>query len=169
MMRLRGAALIGALAATAAAQDISFSKAATEGCLAGASDLAGREACVGASAEACIDTPDGSTTVGMGFCLGAERDYWDVRLNGAYRALLAIEDAAAAELKQLGSAAPSPAESLRAMERAWIAYRDAACSYEVSTWGGGTGGGPAGADCMMRLTARQALMLEDRLKVAVGP
>ena len=161
--------LVLMLAGPAAAQDVPFSIDATEACLAGASDMAGREACVGSSAEACIDTPDGLTTAGMGFCLGAERDYWDARLNGAYEALLTIEDTAASELSELGSAAPSPAEALRAMERAWIAFRDAACAYEVSTWGGGTGGGPAGADCMMRLTARQALMLEDRLKVAVGP
>jgi uncharacterized protein YecT (DUF1311 family) len=169
MMRLAGAALVSVLAFATAAQEVPFSIEATEACLAGASDRAGREACVGASAEACMDTPDGSTTVGMGFCLGAERDWWGVRLNGAYQSLLAIEDAAAAELKELGSAAPSPAAALRAMERAWIAWRDAACEYEVSTWGGGTGGGPAGADCMMRLTARQALALEDRLKVAGGP
>jgi uncharacterized protein YecT (DUF1311 family) len=131
--------------------------------------MPGREACVGASAEACIETPEGSTTVGMSSCFGAEHDYWDARLNGAYQALLTIEDAAAAELGDLGSAAPSPAEALRAMEQAWIAWRDAACGYEVSTWGGGSGGGPAGAACMMRLTARQALALQDRLKVAVGP
>ena len=169
-MRLGEAALTGILAAAAAsAQAVPFSIDPTEACLAGASDVAGREACVGASAEACIDTPDGVTTASMGFCLGAERDYWDGRLNGAYQALLAIEDTAAAELSELGSAAPSPAEALRAMERAWTAFRDAACAYEVSTWGGGTGGGPAGADCMMRLTARQALVLEGRLKVAVGP
>ena len=49
------------------------------------------------------------------------------------------------------------------MQRAWIAWRDAACLYEVSQWGGGTGGGPAGADCMMRLAGEQALALEDRL------
>ena len=55
------------------------------------------------------------------------------------------------------------------MQRAWTAYRDAACAYEVSTWGGATGGGPAGEDCMMRLTARQALVLEDRLRAAAGP
>jgi uncharacterized protein YecT (DUF1311 family) len=49
------------------------------------------------------------------------------------------------------------------MQRAWIGYRDAACAYEESQWGGGTGGGPASVDCAMRLTARQALALEARL------
>ena len=63
-----------------------FSPDATEACLAGGErSWPAREACVGSSAEACIDTPDGSTTVGMGFCLGAERRYWDARLNAPTR------------------------------------------------------------------------------------
>ena len=45
------------------------------------------------------------------------------------------------------------------MRRAWIAFRDAACNYEATRWGGGTGAGPAAADCVMKLTARQALHL----------
>ena len=49
------------------------------------------------------------------------------------------------------------------MQRAWIAYRDAACAYEASQWGGGTGAGPAATGCMMTLTGRQALALEERL------
>ena len=99
----------------------------------------------------------------MGFCYGAEYDYWDARLNAAYGALMAMEKAAEAELGELGSAAPSPAAALRDMQRAWIGYRDAACLYEVSQWGGGTGGGPAGAGCMMQITGEQALALEARL------
>ena len=59
------------LAGPAAAQDIAFAPEATEGCVAAAGDVAGREACVGRSADACMATPDGATTVGMGFCLDA--------------------------------------------------------------------------------------------------
>jgi uncharacterized protein YecT (DUF1311 family) len=155
--------LAGLLAALPAAGQVPFSPAATEACLAAATDDAGREACVGLSAGACMDTPDGSSTVGMGFCLGGERDFWDARLNAAYGTLMASEKAVEAEYQALGSAAPSPAAALLAMQRAWIGYRDAACAYEESQWGGGTGGGPASVDCAMRLTARQALALEDRL------
>jgi uncharacterized protein YecT (DUF1311 family) len=150
-------------AGPAAAQDVAFAPVATETCLAAAGDEAAKEACVGKAAEACIDTPDGQTTVGMGFCYGAERDWWDARLNAAYGELMAMETAVEAELKELGSAAASPAAALREMQRAWIGYRDAACLYEVSQWGGGTGGGPAGAACMMQLTGEQALALEGRL------
>jgi uncharacterized protein YecT (DUF1311 family) len=55
------------------------------------------------------------------------------------------------------------APALQEMQRAWIAFRDTTCQYEVTQWGGGTGSGPAFADCRMRTTARQALTLEDRL------
>ncbi len=160
-----GAALLAGLfaAVPAAGQDIAFSPGKTERCLAGAADLPAREACVGLSADACIDTPGGYTTVGMGFCLRSEADFWDARLNAAYGALMQMETAVAAEQKRLGSAALSPALALRDMQRAWIGYRDAACEYEYSQWGGGTGAGPASAECAMRLTARQALALEDRL------
>jgi uncharacterized protein YecT (DUF1311 family) len=163
-------ALLGVLGAAgpAAAQNIPFSTEATEGCLAGAVDRPARDACVGLSANACIDTPDGYTTVGMGFCYREEHAFWDARLNAAHGALMDIEEAADAELKELGSAAPSASAALRDMQRAWIAYRDAACAYERSQWGGGTGGGPATAACMMRLTAAQALTLESRLAERSG-
>jgi uncharacterized protein YecT (DUF1311 family) len=99
----------------------------------------------------------------MSFCYDKELAFWDARLNAAYGALMEIEKAGDAELKELGSAAPSTSAALREMQRAWIGYRDAACAYELSQWGGGTGGGPATADCLMRLTAAQALTLEERL------
>jgi uncharacterized protein YecT (DUF1311 family) len=157
------AAMLSAAALPARGQELSFSAEPTEACLA-AADAAAREACVGRAAEACIDTPDGYTTVGMGFCLGRELEFWDGRLNAAYRALMAREEAVDAEMESLGTAAPSPAEALREMQRAWMAFRDAACAYERSQWGGGTGGGPASAECMMRLTAEQALTLEGRVE-----
>ena len=52
------------------------------------------------------------------------------------------------------------AVALRAMQRAWIGFRDATCDYERSLWGGGTGGGPATAACLMRMTGEQTLYLE---------
>ena len=145
----------------ASAEDLRFSPEATETCL---GRVPSREGCIGYAADECTGSPGGSTTVGMGYCYGQEFEYWDARLNAAYAALMAIERAQDAEIKELGSAAPSTAEALRAMQRAWIAYRDAACDYERSQWGGGTGGGPASAACMMGLTGSQALALEDRLE-----
>ena len=159
-MRWETLAMVLAVTGPGTAQEIPFSPEATEGCLAVAADPA---SCVGLSADACMASPDGQSTVGMGFCLGREYELWDDRLNAAYGGLMELEKAAEAELKDLGSAAPSPAVALRDMQRAWIPYRTAACAYEWSQWGGGTGAGPASAECMMRLTARQALALEERL------
>jgi uncharacterized protein YecT (DUF1311 family) len=164
-----GALLLGLAAGAAAAQTAPVSQEATEACLAAASDLLGQEACIGKAAEGCIEGPNGSSNAGIGFCYGAERDIWDARLNGAYETLLKLEESNAAELAELQSAAPSPAAALRDMQRAWIAYRDAACEYEATTWGGGSGAGPAAAQCMMQLTAQQALALEARLRAAGGP
>jgi uncharacterized protein YecT (DUF1311 family) len=150
------------LPAAAAAQDLAFSPVATETCLAAATD--DPQACIGLAAEACMAaTSDGGTTVGMGFCLDAEYRWWDDRLNLVYRRLLADHQAADREAAADGVRAPSLAEGLVAMQRAWIPFRDAACAYEVAHWGGGTGGGPAAAECRMRLTGEQALALALRI------
>ena len=45
------------------------------------------------------------------------------------------------------------------MQRKWIDFRDAACAFEASKWGGGTGGGPAATQCHLTLTAQQYLRL----------
>ena len=155
---------LGFLAGGAAAQDLAFSPEATEACLMGAADVPAKEACIGMAAGVCIDTPDGYTTVGMGFCLGYERDWWDARLNAAYGKLMAQEKATMKDMADFGAHVPDTVAALRDMQRAWIGWRDASCAYEASTWGGGTGGGPANAGCVMDLTGRQALALEARLE-----
>jgi len=116
--------------------------------------------CIGRAAAACMMTPGGDTTIGMMECLDGEVRYWDVRLNTAYAERVAIAKEQDAEMRDLGSAAASIEESLRAMQRSWIAFRDASCLYEQVQWMGGTGGGPATAACHMHETARQALKLE---------
>ena len=148
----------------AAAQELPYSPEATEACLAKAILPSEDEACIGTSAQLCIDTPDGYTTVGMGFCLGHERDYWDARLNAAYGQLMEIEKSVDDEMTKLGSSVPSSVEALRNMQRAWITFRDSACAYERVQWGGGSGGGPAVANCQMVMTGQQALRLEYRLE-----
>ena len=105
-------------------------------------------------------TPGGDTTIGMIECLEGELGYWDGRLNAAYVKRVAIAKEQDAEMRELGSAAASIEESLRAMQRAWIAFRDASCLYEQAQWMGGTGGGPGTMACHMHETARQALKLE---------
>ena len=146
------------LALPAAAQDVAFDGAITEACL--ATD-APSESCIGLAAEACMrDTEGGESTVGMGACLAAEAAYWDGRLNAAYDALRVRTRAVDAETLDYGVVAPSQAEALQAMQRAWIPFRDAACDYERSKWGGGTGQGPASAACLLHQTAMRTLALE---------
>jgi len=143
--------------APAAAEDLVFDMDQTVTCLDRTDVVHEQRACVGASAEACMEaTPGGYSTVGMGACLEYEYEYWDGRLNDAYRVLLDSERADDLEWGQ----PVKKADALRDMQRAWIAYRDATCDYERSQWGGGTGGSPATAACLMRLTGEQALYLE---------
>ncbi len=158
-------ALLFVSGAAALAEPV-FTPAATEACVieaeATSPGLGGHGVldCVGRAAGACMMTPGGDTTLGMMDCLEGERGYWDARLNIAYAGRIAAAQALDAETRTLGSAAASIEEGLRAMQRAWISFRDAACLYEQAQWMGGTGGGPATQACHMHETARQALKLE---------
>jgi len=145
----------------ALAQDLVYSDAATESCLS-AADGAARRDCIGAAAAACMaDTPGGSSTAAMSGCLDSEYRYWDGALNDAYGALMAQYEANDAEAKAGGWNAPEQVPALKAMQRAWITYRDARCDFERAKWGGGTGGGPATVQCLMQTTAEQTLLLRD--------
>ena len=144
----------------AVAQDIPYDPADVETCL--QTSIADPYQCIGVGAEACYARSGGSN-VEYGFCNGAERDDWDARLNTVYQALLVAQAETTAELREYRPDAPDQVEMMRDMQRAWIAYRDAACEWEYVQWGGGTGGGPAHALCMGRLTAQQTLHLEQWL------
>ncbi|MDO5706627.1 MAG: lysozyme inhibitor LprI family protein [Paracoccus sp. (in: a-proteobacteria)] len=117
-----------------------------------------RLSCIGKASDPCMD----SSTVGMVGCLAQETDQWDGLLNAAYQVLTADAENADKELEGTGLTVPLSAPALQQMQRAWIAFRDAACDYEAATWQGGTGAGPAAQHCLMDLTARQALRLKDQ-------
>ena len=149
------------LAGPAAAQEVRFSPAATDACVAQAAAPEAKRSCLGLSAQQCMgETSGGSTTIGMMDCLDQERDYWDARLNAAYKILRAKAKASDADLAEWGSSAPGTEPALKQMQRAWITYRDTTCEFERAQWGGGSGGGPAVLSCLMRLTGEQALYLE---------
>ncbi|GAA6181040.1 hypothetical protein NBRC116594_24780 [Shimia sp. NS0008-38b] len=138
-----------------------FTPKATETCLATMAESQDPATCIGASANLCMETTEGGwSTYGMSTCLNHELQYWDARLNAAYKDVQAKRKATDKEMTELESSAPSQSESLLAMQRAWIGFRDAKCDYERSLWGGGTGGGPATVSCHMYITAEQALFLE---------
>ena len=148
-------------AGVAAAQDLQYSNDLTAACVYAQPTLAGQKTCIGRSAQACMDaTSMGNTTVGMGGCVSYELEYWDTRLNAAYKTQLAKAKAWDVEMRELGSSAESMEDALRNMQRSWIPWRDATCGFERAQWGGGTGGGPATYACLVRLTGEQALYLE---------
>lgn len=150
-----------AVSPAAQAQDLNFSIAPTQSCLVATADPAARRACAGKAADACMtNTPGGETTVGMSSCLDQEVKQWDGWLNAAYGTLLAKAQASDEEAEKWGTSGPRITPALREMQRKWIAYRDTTCDFEMSQWGGGSGTGPAGLNCLLRLTADQAIYLE---------
>ncbi len=136
-----------------------------EDCLQGKEGYEARASCIGAASDDCMTTPSGQTTVGMVQCLSLEATDWDNRLTATYHQLMKEQKAADDELAALGSAVkPERAKRLQQMERQWIAFRDGACKFEEAQWDGGSGSGPAVNGCVMTLTGRQALYLEQYLK-----
>jgi uncharacterized protein YecT (DUF1311 family) len=135
-----------------------FDGALIQACL----DAGGWRDCIGVATNACIGaTPGGSSTVSMTGCTQAEAAWWDARLNAEYRALMDRERQGDADWQPIPGMLPRPSgeEALRTMQRTWIAYRDATCTYEELQWWGGTGASGAAAGCRLRLTAEQVLAL----------
>lgn len=149
------------LAAPAMAEDLVFDIDATTACLAAQESDHAKLLCVGRAATACMDmSAGGTTTVGMGGCLAAELEWWDAELNLAYQSLIADAKKVEADAEEFGYRTPPMVAPIREMQRVWIGYRDGLCAFERAKWGGGTGGGPASAACMMQETARQTLVLQ---------
>ncbi len=147
---------IALMATPLSAQELSFAPEPTETCLYNTAHGGDKSQCIGLAANQCMSSADGQTTIGMGFCLDAELSYWDGILNSGYQQLRAALQASDAELPETLAI---QADQLRDMQRAWIAFRDARCSFEAAQWQGGTGASPAYLACMMTVTGEQALYL----------
>ncbi|MBS8226553.1 DUF1311 domain-containing protein [Vannielia litorea] len=144
-----------------AAQELSFHPMITEECEEQRPELSEREQCIGWAANACMEnTQGGGSTMGMNGCLDAEWQYWDTRLNQHYKEAMARAKAFDVDMATRENGLLSAADSLRDMQRAWIAFRDAKCDFVRSQWSGGTGQGPAMLSCLMQETGRQALWLQ---------
>ncbi|MFN3953023.1 MAG: lysozyme inhibitor LprI family protein [Pararhodobacter sp.] len=160
MMRALALALL--LPATSAlSEGVKFDGPMVEQCLAGG----GWRDCIGQAAGQCMQaTPGGESTAGMVGCLDAEWQWWDGELNSRYRELLARARQIDAEPPIEGMLPrPSDEAALRAMQRAWISWRDATCDYEALQWWGGSGASPARIGCLLGLTGEQALRLRSLL------
>lgn len=107
-------------------------------------DDAGRDVlalrhCEGMVAEACMaGEPDGESNLGMSQCSYAEAEFWDARLNAAWRELIALVRHADAESRTYEPEFAVREDRLRAAERAWIAYRDAQCAFDYAIYGSGS-------------------------------
>ncbi|WP_018148986.1 lysozyme inhibitor LprI family protein [Henriciella marina] len=118
---------------------------------------ADRAACIGTIINACPGI-EGSTS-DMVECIDRELTFWDARLNGAYKDLRAVY----AEQDQDEPDGMQLADDLRDTQRAWIAWRDAKCSFAYREFRGGTIGRITGADCMNSMTAARAMELEEHI------
>lgn len=93
----------------------------------------------------CMDRSNG-VTVEMLNCIGAETQRQDVRLNQAYKEVMA-------------SLTPERKKQLQDAQRAWIKYRDANCDFYADP-DGGTLATVSSNDCFMSATAARAKELE---------
>jgi len=110
-----------------------------------------REHCVGYAAEICIAADeDGSSTLGTADCVRREARVWEARLNDAYKTLLSRTSG-------------RTRDSYRRAERAWITYRDATCAVAAARLGTHDRVVPVTTNCLLDLTARQALWLDGEL------
>lgn len=127
-------------------------------------NLSRANACITLSSERCVmDTQGGNSTAGMAGCADRGHQMWDAELNRIYHILREQEARATEQNRRISDRIPSSEEALVDMQRAWITYRDARCSYAYSQFGGGTGGGPALTGCLETMTGEQALYLRAHL------
>lgn len=156
-----GAAVLCLLTGPVVAQDQAMVAHATlviEECLA---ERALASSCIGGAVGACLFRYDASVSVSVGPCVGAENAVWEARLAASMAVL--NTDAAEAFAARVGW--PDPQSELARVVATFEAYREAVCDMESALWGGGSGAGPAWAACRMRVTAEQALRLDEWLEV----
>ena len=116
--------------------------------------------CVARQAEECIERNGGGPNMVLAACYEAEAAVWDRALNSAYRDLQRY--AREREAADVGYEPDALINSLRDMQRAWIAYRDATCANALALARPfGSAAGPAGTKCRMIETARQFFALND--------
>ncbi len=128
-------------------------------CFGGADSLATARACIGQGALVCQDATEGGySTIGQSQCQQSEAAAWDVLLNEAYRVAMDFAKGADANDSDSPNFARR-AETLRAMQRAWIPFRDAKCDAEYAKWGRGSMRNIAGSACFMYTNAEQTIQL----------
>jgi uncharacterized protein YecT (DUF1311 family) len=97
-------------------------------------------------ATPCLNTPAGGSDNGMANCYRIEGTIWDDLLNENYKSLLETLD-------------DEQTAKARAMQRAWLAYRDTTCGFYDDKIRGSMSL-MMHAACVTRETARRAMLLD---------
>ena len=150
-----------ALAFPALAQDLPDYAPRLHACYDAATDREARLACADAVAEPCMAEPGDETTIGMSMCLQAETEGWDVLLNREYRATMDHMAAMDEDEREYFPEYATRVDSLRAAQRAWIAFRDAECALAYAEWGSGSHRHIAGTACFAEMTMERTIALRD--------
>jgi uncharacterized protein YecT (DUF1311 family) len=97
-------------------------------------------------ATPCTNTPAGASNLGAADCYRVEGAIWDEILNKNFKSLLDTLD-------------DGQAVKARAMQRAWLGFRDTTCNFYTDKIQGSMAI-PMGSACIARETARRALLLD---------
>ncbi|MFQ5623498.1 MAG: lysozyme inhibitor LprI family protein [Paracoccaceae bacterium] len=148
------------LSSAAAAQEIDGAQTLSRlrACYDPADTAESKRACMFTISEACqAEEEGGYSTLGMSMCNRAEHEAWDVLLNEEYKATMAAFTEMDADDAGYSENLDKRTDTLRAAQRAWMAYRDAECLNAYAIWGGGSMRHIAGTACYLRMTAERAI------------
>ena len=141
-------------------------RAGTRARIAGIAALAAAILPVAAEAQTDeLDCDNAQTQVEMTSCAGLAYEAADDDLNALWPDVVAqaraMDEANADLIRERG--VPTTVEALRSAQRAWIAFRDAECSYEAYQAFGGTMQPMLGSLCLERLTRERIATLKTLL------
>ena len=159
------AAFLIALGAVAAAQDLPLAedRAAIDACLAKAADMP--ESCIGTAYARCIETPEGSTTAGMGACSWRETAVWDEKMDASLKQLLTgslgqtVADPSNRPPENKRDGKVPGTDIINDMQKTWVMFRAKKCDTGAMQAEGGSLSRVLYGSCFYDETARHALWL----------
>jgi len=98
-----------------------------------------------------LDCKDGITTADMKQCANKELEVVTKKLNTAYNSYRKLLE-------------PKQQNDLKAVQLAWIKYKDLRCDLEYSLYEGGTIAGLVGTTCLINITSQRLKEFEEELK-----
>jgi uncharacterized protein YecT (DUF1311 family) len=118
--------------------------------------MSAQRQCIGKASAMCMKSNEARTTIGMTSCYAQELEWWDERLNREYK-----------ELKR--TLEKDEFAAIRDIQRKWIAFKDASCSYIGDhQFKGGSLARPVTVNCVMDVTAVRSIELSILLNHYTG-